>query len=406
MHGEYSEIMKKFGEQQDLLSVIIPAYNVESYIEECVQSVIKQTYNKLQIIIIDDGSTDDTGAICDQLEQKDNRVIVRHVNHAGTICARKLGVNLAKGNYITFVDGDDFIDANMYESLMNYIYTYKCQVVISGKISYFSHNYKKSHYDIFREGYYNRGKIKQEIIPKMIWNDEKQIFPVDPSLCNKIFEKSIIYPEYEKIGNEQFHYGEDMAILYPLIAETESMYISHKCFYFHRQRGKGEIPSYVKDPLIFDKLLSLKNYLQNNIKVENSKIQEDLNCQIDLFYFHALEEKKRTYYNLNRSCDRWFFPFDKVEKNQKVVIYGAGEMGQLFYSQLNRIKYCSEVKLVDINCFKFNPEILSVLHPDMLKELVFDCIVIAINDIKLRKKISISLQHDYGIKEETLVWDY
>ena len=104
---------------EDLISVIIPVYNVEKYIKRCLDSVIKQTYSKLEIILVDDGSTDNSGEICDEYAKKDERVIVIHKTNGGLSDARNKGIEKAKGKYIGFVDSDDWISENMYEALYN-----------------------------------------------------------------------------------------------------------------------------------------------------------------------------------------------------------------------------------------------------------------------------------------------
>ena len=101
----------------DLISVIIPVYQVEQYLETCVKSVINQTYTNLEIILIDDGSTDQGPAICDKLAKQDSRIVVVHKENEGAAEARNVGIRLAKGKYITFVDSDDTIHPNMIELL-------------------------------------------------------------------------------------------------------------------------------------------------------------------------------------------------------------------------------------------------------------------------------------------------
>ena len=101
-----------------LISVIIPVYNILDCLERCVQSVMNQTYKNLDIILVDDGSTDGTAALCDDLSKKDNRIRVFHKQNGGSSSARNLGIRQAKGDYIGFVDSDDFIDEKMYETLL------------------------------------------------------------------------------------------------------------------------------------------------------------------------------------------------------------------------------------------------------------------------------------------------
>ena len=99
------------------ISVVVPVYNVEQYLEKCVNSIINQTYKNLEIILVDDGATDKSGKLCDELAKLDNRIMAYHKKNGGLSDARNYGVERATGDYIGFVDGDDYIDVEMYEKL-------------------------------------------------------------------------------------------------------------------------------------------------------------------------------------------------------------------------------------------------------------------------------------------------
>ena len=102
-----------------MISVIIPIYNVEKYLKKCIESIINQTYKNLEIILVDDGSTDNSPTICDEYKKKDKRIKVIHKKNGGLSDARNKGIDIATGDFISFVDSDDYIDLNMYEKLVN-----------------------------------------------------------------------------------------------------------------------------------------------------------------------------------------------------------------------------------------------------------------------------------------------
>ncbi|MDD3142301.1 MAG: glycosyltransferase [Lachnospiraceae bacterium] len=112
------------------LSVIVAVYNIETYLEKCVRSIINQTYKKLEIILVDDGSTDHSGEICDLLAKEDSRIRVIHKKNGGLSDARNAGIEIATGEFIAFVDGDDWIDSDMYESMLYELKKYHADVVI------------------------------------------------------------------------------------------------------------------------------------------------------------------------------------------------------------------------------------------------------------------------------------
>ena len=103
------------------VSVIVPIYNKEQYLEECVNSIQLQTLNELEIILVDDGSTDASGQICDRIAESDQRVVVVHTENAGVCAARNMGLKLATGEYIGFVDADDYVSTDMYQKMANII---------------------------------------------------------------------------------------------------------------------------------------------------------------------------------------------------------------------------------------------------------------------------------------------
>ena len=117
--------MKSWGKKENsmaslpLLSIIIPVYNAEKYLNRCIDSIISSTYSNLEIIMVDDGSKDQSGSICDEYSEKDNRCRVYHTNNRGQAAARNYGLRKASGDYITFVDDDDWVDNSMYEKLIN-----------------------------------------------------------------------------------------------------------------------------------------------------------------------------------------------------------------------------------------------------------------------------------------------
>lgn len=117
--------------KEPLISVIIPVYNVEEYLDRCLESVANQTYKNIEIILIDDGSTDNSGKMCDQWAEKDRRIRVIHQKNGGLSNARNKGIEEAKGEFISFVDSDDWIEANMLTDFISIAMTQHCDIVCS-----------------------------------------------------------------------------------------------------------------------------------------------------------------------------------------------------------------------------------------------------------------------------------
>lgn len=116
-----------------LVSVVVPVYNVENYLERCVDSIVKQTFSNLEIILVDDGSVDNSGVLCDEYKRKDDRIKVIHKQNGGLSDARNKGIDIAAGEYITFVDSDDFIHEKYVETLLERLLQCNAQVAICGE---------------------------------------------------------------------------------------------------------------------------------------------------------------------------------------------------------------------------------------------------------------------------------
>lgn len=116
----------------NLISVIVPVYNVQEYLRECIDSIIKQTYSDLEILLIDDGSRDQSGIICDEYARNDNRIKVIHIENSGVSSARNTGLQIANGDWIAFVDSDDWLETNYFEELLNTAITNNAEVVLCG----------------------------------------------------------------------------------------------------------------------------------------------------------------------------------------------------------------------------------------------------------------------------------
>lgn len=184
-------------EEKPLITIVVPIYKVEQYLENCIQSIIKQTYTNLQIILVDDGSPDNCGKICDEYALKDKRIEVVHQSNAGVSEARNIGISKAKGEYIGFVDSDDYIDENMYEEMYELLKTREADVCICNMYTVVNNKAEKMHEDEGIQEYNTIQILREILLDKKIRN----------YACNKLYKtslfESIRYPKgkkYEDIG--------------------------------------------------------------------------------------------------------------------------------------------------------------------------------------------------------------
>lgn len=170
-----------------LISIIVPVYNVEPYLNKCLDSIVNQTYKKLEIILIDDGSTDNSGLICDEYASKDNRIIVVHQKNKGLSAARNVGLNIAKGDYIAFVDSDDFIEKDMYFTMYNVMNKNYADVCVCNYIKNTNFETKKIYSEIFKI-LTSKQAIKQLLLS---YTKLRKKPTIEYAVWNKLYRKEI-----------------------------------------------------------------------------------------------------------------------------------------------------------------------------------------------------------------------
>ena len=233
-----------------LISIIVPVYNVESYLSKCLESIINQTYKNIEIILIDDGSTDDSGKICDEYAAKDNRINIIHKTNGGVSDARNSGLEIAQGEYIGFVDSDDYIELDMYETLLNFLLNNNLDVVMCSSYKVKNKNIIKC--KDFKPYIFNS---KEEIIEDLLINKYKGS-PI--TVWNKLFKRGVL-KEVRFIKDKEY---EDIYFLLEWIKFTNRFgRIPYHGYYYIIRSGSITNPRYFNDK-IFDLILSSQKNLQ------------------------------------------------------------------------------------------------------------------------------------------------
>ena len=213
---------------KDIISVIVPVYKVEKYLQRCIESIINQTYKNLEIILIDDGSPDNCGIICDEYAKKDNRIKVIHKENGGLSDARNAGLDIATGEYIAFIDSDDYIALNMFETLHSLMIKDNSDIALCSYM-YIDENGKKI------ESLNKQNPIKNEILSsfealKKIGEHKSWYFVV---AWNKLYKKEIF-------NNLRFPYGkinEDEFIIHKVFGKSKSISCVESMLYYYVQRS-------------------------------------------------------------------------------------------------------------------------------------------------------------------------
>ena len=209
-----------------LISVIVPVYNVEPYLRQCLDSVVNQTYKNIEIILVDDGSPDHCGEICDGYARKDSRIIVIHQENAGLSAARNAALDIARGEYFMFVDSDDWVEPIFCEKALEMVLENQVEMAIFGFYSIFKNDTKP------RKAKASRMVDRIETYRHIILHNENSF---GNAVWNKIFHRRLFQ-------NLRFPVGkiyEDIGIMYKLIHQTPQIYVSNALLYNYRRRNQS-----------------------------------------------------------------------------------------------------------------------------------------------------------------------
>lgn len=208
-----------------LISVVVPIYNVEKYLERCVNSIINQTYKNLDIILVDDGSQDNSGKICNKYKEKYSNIHVIHQKNQGLSVARNNGLAIAKGDYITFIDSDDWIKEDMIESLFNAIQKYKADIASVGFCDVYDNG------QIIKHAKYTKIEVltKEKALECFLFNDYLTV-----CVCGKLYKTDI----WNGIQCPPGKLFEDQYTTYKLLDKSNKVvFVSNSYYYYYKRSG-------------------------------------------------------------------------------------------------------------------------------------------------------------------------
>ena len=245
-----------------LISIIVPVYNAEEYLDRCLNSIIHQTYKNLEIILINDGSTDKSLDICNRYKMMDSRVKVINQENQGVSCCRNKGINISSGKYIGFVDSDDVIDKDMYRILYDALIKYNCDIACC-KYLKFNKDYKFN--------YSNQTKCYNRLDSIKLLLQEKEITNF---LWDKLFKREL----FNNISFKNGKIFEDLDIMYKLFDKIDRLVVNDSILYGYYQRNNSYVHSYSYDTLVnyIEVIDDRYNYLIDRYDV----IMEDINYNI------------------------------------------------------------------------------------------------------------------------------
>lgn len=233
------------------LSVVVPVYKVEQYIHQCVNSILYQTFTDFEIILVDDGSPDKCGEICDEYAKKDSRIKVIHKENGGLSDARNFGIDVAKGDYITFVDSDDDIDKNMYQDMIYFLEKNKLDIICCDTF-------------LIRG---DRKKFRPRYDSDKIFNKNEAIIEIlngnlDNAAWNKIYKRYL----FENIRYPKGRIYEDVATTYKLVYLANKVGYLKKPYYHYYKRKGSIVASAFNSKSRYDCFLGYKERVEFAVK--------------------------------------------------------------------------------------------------------------------------------------------
>jgi glycosyltransferase involved in cell wall biosynthesis len=274
------------------ISIIVPVYNAEKYLAKCIDSVLSQSYTNFELLLIDDGSTDSGGQICDDYAKKDNRIKVIHQKNAGVSAARNHGIRESKGDYICFIDADDWVNIDYLETYISVIKLHFPDFIISGYTYDFISSKKTIEYSIPPRNAYTQEEISV-LLPELHNN------ALLVSIWSKFFKKSIIN-NYSLQFDETINYWEDTVFCWNFLLHVKSISVIENAGYHYR---KDDSDSLTKKKYSFDhwfriaqKVIDVNQLVITKYKLQdNEQILQKINDYFLSMYLtacYSMYEKK------------------------------------------------------------------------------------------------------------------
>jgi glycosyltransferase involved in cell wall biosynthesis len=354
-----------------LVSIIIPIYNSEAFLDKCIQSAINQSYKNIEIILVNDGSIDSSREICNNYSSIDDRIKTIHKNNGGLVSSRKAGLRASTGKYILYIDGDDWIELNLIENYVNQVLKHKADIVISSHIINL-----EGREDILMNslpsGVYNKDKLSSIIYPKMLYTGKFSQFGIFSYSWGKLYKREILLKNQLSV-DESITIGEDALCLYPTLLDANVLVILEQPGYHYRQRADSLIKTLRK--IEISKMQKVYDDLKNIFL--DKKVLDIMLPQLQHYLLSLLIINTE---GPNSSDKITLYPFDKVNFNENLIIYGGGTFGQHIYKKIINYKKPNILAWIDEKHKYYSKLNLPVTGFDKIKNIDYDIILIALID--------------------------
>lgn len=296
------------------LSIIIPVYNADKYLAKCLDTIINQTFKNLEIILVDDGSTDNSKEIIKSYMEKDSRIIAFFKNNEGVSATRNLGIINSTGDYITFVDADDWINLNLYEEALEKVQENTCDIVLYSYVKQYTTNHQVTEMLPFKsEEILDKDKIFNDLILNLIAYEDETKESIMGSIWRCIFKSDLI-----KNNNLYFDtsmdYAEDLIFCLNAFKQSNSMYILNKPLYNYRFNESSVTAKY--SLAHFEKQLIIHKKIKEVFKdTTNNKLINRINIMMLRYIINGITHVC----NANNSFIEKYKTIKKILNNERTV---------------------------------------------------------------------------------------
>ena len=381
-------------EQQILISIVVSIYNEWEYLDKCIDSIVNQTYKNIEIILVDDGSTDCCGEICDKYAEQDSRIIVIHKPNGGLVSARKAGTKKATGDYIINVDGDDWIEKERIQNLVKGIEQYHADIIyMDGYVREYPDNQVMVKGNL-RRGFYTKQQVQEEILMKLASTNHFYEKNIEMFMWLWAFKRELI-KEKQPLIDERISMGEDLACVCECLASTNSVSVIEGGSY-HYTQGRVEAISYSNN-LSSIRLEALWNQLKQFCKKEY--VSPSVYQMMVVIMNQAVAITDFSLF-FKKNCE-YLYPYSKVKKNSNLVIYGAGKFGYKIMLALSDNDQYHVAAWVDKSNKRVTMGQYIISQVEILNQLDYDYIVVAILNYNVAHGAVKELQK-MGISEDKI----
>lgn len=379
------------------VSIIIPVYNAERYLRQCLDSMLSQSLKDIEVICVDDGSTDGSHEIIYQYVRQDNRFKVIHKENGGLVSARKAGIALASGQYIGYVDSDDWIDPTMYQVLYQTAVQNQADMVSSGY--FFEGNYVTEHYDGVAEGLYDESRMAY-LRENAIYNPATEDVGLRGSLCCKLFRTELFRTVQQEIS-DKLTFSEDKICVLSFVLQCSRVYVLKQAFYHYIVH-----PSSMVHSADTNYLTNVNEVYQSFIKLyEHPAFTQSMRVQAELYITELLYKGINSRLGFSNGSLFWLDPYylSDIPTGARVALYGGGELGRAYRRQLEGRKDLELVGCVDPAYKNMKNSDFDVCSPDELRQWEYDIVLITVKNREKATAIKKELE-EAGILEEKIRW--